>query len=103
VQADPEADWTRSQLLGDAQRCPSGGGWIGEREKERIALRVDLDATFRVTGAPNDVSVRAQLGGVRLGSYRVQEPGRTFDVGEGEGDATARKVAIHPSMLREAA
>ena len=65
-----------------------------EREEERVALGVDLCTSVGGDGFPDDATMLGQ--GVRVGVSEVaQQPRRTLDVGEQEGDLAGRKLAGH--------
>ena len=66
-----------------------------EGEKEGVPLRVHFDAVLRSARLPNDPSVRDKLLRVRLCAEIVQEPRRSLDIGEEEGDGAGREIASH--------
>ena len=77
--------------LGGGDRTGSGR----ERDEERVALRVDLDAVVRGERGPKDAPVLCERLGVPVGAERVQQAGRALDVREEEGDRAARELCAH--------
>ena len=79
------------------QRVPSrrGGGervrGFVEGDEERVALCVHLDAVIRSESPPQLVAMLGQSRRVAVAEL-VQQPGRSLDVREEEGDGAARKL-----------
>jgi len=64
-----------------------------ERDEERVALRIDLDAGVRrERGSQQPPMLRQDLG-VRLVAERAQELRRPLDIGEQERDRAVRQLA----------
>ena len=83
--------------------CPSRGRRkrvrrAGERDEERVALRVHLDAAVPGERVPQHTPVLAQQLDVAL-SVLVQQPRRAFDVREQERDGAGWKLA-HNRIMR---
>src|SRR5690349_12250383 len=72
--------------VADRTRRAKGGVGIRETGRELVAAAVDLLATGVRERGPHRVPVLLQGGGVRIAEL-LQEPGRSLDVGEEEGDA----------------
>jgi hypothetical protein len=68
-----------------------------EREEERVALRVDLDAVVRGERAAHEPPVIRQHLGVAVAQL-LEQRGRALDVGEGEGDGAAGKLGHDPIL-----
>jgi hypothetical protein len=68
-----------------------------ERDKERVALRVDLDAVVPLECLAQRAAVRGEGLGVVVAEL-VQQPSRAFDVGEEKGDRAGGEGA-HPRMM----
>src|SRR5438874_2104478 len=86
------ADWPRGKLLRDRPRsfhCPHR---LRERNEERVALRIDLDATVRGEGRSHDLPVAAQLIGVRFRPQFVEKACGTLDIREEECDVSRGKA-----------
>ena len=64
-----------------------------ERDKERVALGVDLDAAVRRESLAQDAPMLRQRSRVALRAQLVQELGRALHVGKEEGDGAGRKLA----------
>jgi hypothetical protein len=79
-----------------------GNGVRGTREgdEEGVPLRVDLDAAVPLERFAECAPMLGEHVGVVLAEL-VQEPGRTLDVGEEEGDRSRRKLEPpHDSSVR---
>ena len=97
---EPHANADRTVV---ERRLPLGGrgkrvGRAGERDEERVALRVDLDAAVPRERVPQQTTVLAQQLDVAV-SVLVQQPRRAFDVREQEGDRAGWKLA-HNRIMR---
>ena len=97
VNAHPHRDRQRRLgFLRGRQRTRRGR----ERDEERIALRVDLDAAVPRERVAQDASMLGERLRVLRLAELVQQPRRALDVGEEEGDGAGRELA-HPSMIRQ--
>ena len=70
----------------------------GERDEERVALRVDLEAAMPVDRVPQEVAVRREQAGVDV-AETPEQPGRALDVGEQEGDRAGRGRSGHVQQV----
>ena len=66
-----------------------------EREEEGISLGVHLDAVLGGASLADDAAVLGKCVCVRLCSEFVQEPRRSLNVREEEGDGAGRKIGSH--------
>jgi hypothetical protein len=98
VQAHPDAD--RSGLERNLSVDSRGKCIRGPREgdEERVSLRVDLDATVPAKTFTQRLSMVAKHIRVRIAEL-VQQPSRSLDVREEEGDCPGWKLA-HTGMMR---
>ena len=97
---DPKPDGTVDETLGDGLRCGEGIGRVAERQKEGVALGIDLGAPKRTAGVPNDLSMDPKRFRVLARAELVEQAGRTFDVREQEGHCPRREVVAHARCLR---
>src|SRR5438876_7241331 len=74
-------------LRGREHRIPGAG----ERNEERVALRIDLTAAVLLEHLPQEPLVIGDELGVPIAKL-AQETGRAFDVAEQEGDSAGRKL-----------
>ena len=95
VKADPYLDRARGECFGDGFGSCRGAGRRREGEEEGITLRVDLDASLGGTGSADHAAVLGESIGVPFGAERVEQPRRSLDVREQEGDGAAREIAPH--------
>src|SRR5262249_47322854 len=72
-----------------------------EREEERIALRVHLDAAVAPARVAHDLAMPGEHIRVVLGAELVQQAGRPLDVGEEEGDGAGGPGAHEPIMTED--
>jgi hypothetical protein len=80
---------------------PGGGNCSrrrGERDEERVALRIDLDPVVAGERITNRTAMVAERVGVAVGTQLVQEPRRALDVGEQERDRSGRELAGHAAI-----
>ena len=70
-----------------------------ERDEERVALGVDLDAAVSGERIAQHAAVLGERLGVRVRPERVQQPRRALDVGEEEGDGAGREIRPHDAVL----
>ena len=95
VQPHPNPDRSRLErtpaLFGRSDRTRRGR----ERDEERVALRVDLDAVVGSERGAEHAPVLGQSLGVRVGPERMKQPRRALDVGEEERDRAARELSAH--------
>ena len=96
VHADPHAD----VAVGQRSLCRCGSGdrimRATERDEERIALGVDLDAVVLGEGVTEHVPVRGEHVAVPV-AEAAGELGRPFDVGEEEGDGSGGEAGHDPA------
>ena len=97
---DPHAHADRSgrkHLLsfGSGGNCGRRGG---ERDEERVALRIHLDPVVADEGMTECAAMLGQHVCVGIGTKLLQEPRRTLDVGEDESDGSGRKLARHTAI-----
>ena len=78
------------QSFGEVRGRSHGTGRCREREEERVPLRVDLDATLVGAGVAYHRAVVGERVRVPLGAELAQQRGRSFNVGEDEGDSAGR-------------
>jgi hypothetical protein len=86
-----------------ALRIDGGGDRIaraGEREEERVALRVDLRAAPLTEALADETPVVAGDVSVSLVAELLEELGRALDVGEDERDGAAGQELIAPTLTR---
>ena len=76
------------RLAGGAERAGSGR----EGDKERVTLRVDLDAAVPLERVPQDAAMPGQHSRVVIRAELVQEARRPLDVREEKGDGAGRQV-----------
>jgi hypothetical protein len=76
---------------------------IGERIQEGVPLRVDLDSLVSREGLTQQTAMLGERVDVALLAQLLDQPRRPFDVGEEEGDGSARKRAHVLIMRREIA
>jgi hypothetical protein len=100
VDADPDADRTVGQSVGDAGRRRQGVGRGRERDEERVALGVDLVAAVGRDRVPDDPPMFGQSGRIGIGAELLDEAGRPLDVGEQERDRPARQYSRHGPYFR---
>ena len=67
----------------------------GEGEEEGVSLRVHLDAVVRGARLSDDSPVLGECFRVRLCAELVQQPRRSLNVREEEGDGAGREIASH--------
>ena len=70
----------------------------GEREKERVALRIHLDTVVANERLTQGAAMLRQGICVCTGTQLLQEPRRALNVGEDEGDGSGRKLACHAAI-----
>ena len=70
-------------------RCHRGGRGR-ERDEERVALGVDLDAAVGFELGAQHAPVLGKRLGVGVRTHRMEQPRRRLDVGEEERDRAAR-------------
>jgi hypothetical protein len=70
-----------------------------ESDEERIALRVDLDATMRDECIAKDTPVLRDCVGIRVRAEAVQQPCRALDVREEQRDGSAREIGAHRRVI----
>ena len=87
----------RKHLLrfGSGRNCGRRGG---ERDKERVALRIHFDAVVANERLTQSAAMLRQRIRVGLGTQLLQEPRRALDVGEDESDGSGRKLACHAAI-----
>ena len=95
VQADTNMDraWGERLSRRGGRRCR--GRCRGEREEEGVPLRVHLDSVVCLAGRSHDPSMHRERLFVRLVPDLLEQPGRSLDVGEEEGDRAGREVVAH--------
>ena len=76
-------------------------GRAREGDKERVALRVDLDAAVSGEGVAQDPTVLSENAGVGVAEL-VKEPRRALDVGEEEGDGAGRELTHRDRRIARA-
>jgi len=87
---------TPTWLLTNSESLQRGGsraqrpGRSREGHEERVALRVDLDATIVGKRLPKDATMLGERLRVMLAAELPQEPSRALDVRKEEGDRAAR-------------
>jgi hypothetical protein len=97
VQAHPDADRTRLERSLPVDRCGKRIRGLRERDEECISLRVHLDAAVPIEAFPQNPSMLAER--IRVGIPElVQQPSRSLDVREEEGDCPGWKLA-HTGMM----
>ena len=72
--------------------CAGGGG---ERNEERVALCVHLDAAVGGERIPEQPTMLGERVRVPVRAERVQQTGRALDVREEEGDRAVRELWAH--------
>jgi hypothetical protein len=92
VQPDAQVDAARSERVGDRLRRSHRSRCVGEREEERVPLRVDLDSAMRCGRVTNDAAMLSHGEGVGLCAKLVQELRRALHIGEEEGDGAGREI-----------
>ena len=97
---DPHAHADRSgrkHLLrfGSGGDCGRRGG---ERDEERVALRIDFDTLVTNERLTQGAAMLGQCVSVGIGTELVQEPRRALHVGEDKGDGSGRKLARHAAI-----
>ena len=70
----------------------SAPGAVRERDEERVALRVDLDAAVPRERVPQHPPVLGQRLRIPLRAELVQQPRRALDVREQEGDRAGGEI-----------
>ena len=95
VHSHPNADRTL-----DKRRLPRGSRLEPvrrrlEHEEERVALGIHLHAADGRQRLAEHATVLRERHGVPVGAELVEQPGRTLDVREDEGDGAGRKVLSH--------
>ena len=90
VQADAQADrpWCERGRDRLGRRRRSRSGW--EREEEGVSLRVYLDAALGAHSLADDPAMLGERVRVCLCAELAQEPRRSLNVGEEEGDSAGR-------------
>jgi hypothetical protein len=86
-------------------RRPGGGDRpdrSGKGNEEGVTLVVDLVTALCVEGVPTELAVSLERMRVELRAELLQQPGRTLDVGEEQGDSARGKLSLrrHPSRVR---
>src|SRR6266487_2073445 len=84
--------------------CGAGGvkgsGRSRERNQERVALRVHLDAAASPGRLTQNAAVLRERIRIVLRAELLQEPRRPLDVGEEKGDRARREVCSHCAIIR---
>ena len=94
VESHPHPDRARSERpLRFLRRCDRVRG-AGEGDKERVALRVHLDAAVIVERGSEQAAVLVERRCVAVAEL-VQQLRRALDVGEEERDDASRQIAGH--------
>jgi hypothetical protein len=70
-----------------------------ERDEERIALRIDLDAAVRAERLAQNEPVRVECIRVPFRPELVEQSRRALDVPEEKGDGARRKFPRHAAMI----
>ena len=98
VQPHPHAD----RPIGQAALAVRGSGdrvrRAGERDEERVTLRVDLDALVVRTRRADDPPMLVQRLPVPVAEL-VQQPRRALDVREQQRHHSAREIAWHATII----
>ena len=103
--ADLDARGLRPGLRRERRRGRAGGrervARGGERRAERVADGLEDAAVVPLDGFAQESVVASQCGPHRLGAL-LPEPGAALDVGEEEGDGSAREVRhrVPPVIVR---
>ena len=84
VQPGPDAERALGELLVDPSYRVDRVARRGEGAEERVALRVDLDASMPVEGSADDTLMRPQRVPVRRGPEVLERPRRSLHVREQE-------------------
>jgi hypothetical protein len=84
-----------STLDGDS-RIERGGGSL-ERGEELVAASVDLAAASSLHSWPQQTAKLVQHGAITI-SEPVKQLGRALDIGQREGDLTARQLLLRPEL-----
>ena len=97
---DPHAHADRSgrkHLLsfGSGGNC---GRRCGERDEERVALRIHFDPVVANERLTQGAAMLRQRVCVGIGTQLLQEPRRALDVGEDKSDGSGRKLARHAAI-----
>jgi hypothetical protein len=95
VDADPHVDAPGGECRRQRERGLQRSLRGREGEEERVSLRVHLDAALCGACLADQPPVLRKRLCVRLGTEVVQEPCRSLDVGEEEGDRAGRKLRAH--------
>ena len=95
MQAHPHLDGAWRERLLTLRRSGQRLDRIGKRVQERVSLRVDLDAAVRGEGAAQEPAVLGERLDIAGLAELLDQPRRALDVGEQEGDNSARKLG-HP-------
>jgi hypothetical protein len=101
VDPDADADPAGPQRLPTLVRRVDRLAGVREGVEERVALRVDLDATVAIEGLAQQAAMLGQGLRVGLGAELVQQPRRPLDVGEHEGNGPGRQVSPHGRIMPE--
>ncbi len=73
-----------------------------ERDEERVALSVDLDAAVSGEGGSQRTAMLGERVGVGVRPERMEQPCRALDVGEEERHSAGRQVRPHDAVYRRA-
>ena len=95
VDANPHPDRAGGELfhrLRSGPHCPRS---CGERDEERVSLRIDLCSAVSTERLAQDAAMLRERMRVPIRAQLVQQPRRALHVSEEEGDRSRREIARH--------
>jgi hypothetical protein len=98
MNADTNANRSVAQTAGDllgSRNCVRGSR---ERSKERVALRIHLDARVPRQACAYDATMGVEEIDVPV-TVLVKQPGRACDVGEQKRDSSGREILSHAESI----
>ena len=95
VQTHTYLNGAGGKRLGHLFRCGDCARRGRECEEEGIALRVDFDAVVTGASFSDQAAMPGECLRIALGAELVEQPRRTRDVGEEEGDRSGREITPH--------